>query len=80
MLSEEGWVTVHCTHGLEAVRQARAGEYEVILLDWMLPDIDGLAACRELRRASSPAGTGEAAAPLTAHFQSTRAKVIIPES
>lgn len=55
VLSEEGWVTDQCTHGLDAVRQARSVEYDVILLDWMLPDIDGLAVCRELRRAGSVA-------------------------
>ncbi|MDC0673466.1 response regulator transcription factor [Nannocystis radixulma] len=55
VLSEEGWVTDQCTHGLDAVRQARSVEYDIILLDWMLPDIDGLAVCRELRRAGSVA-------------------------
>ena len=55
VLSEEGWATDQCTHGNDAVRQARAVAYDIILLDWMLPDIDGLTVCRELRRAGSVA-------------------------
>jgi DNA-binding response OmpR family regulator len=49
VLAEEGFVTDLCVNGADAVRQAAAVAYDVILLDWMLPDLDGLAACRELR-------------------------------
>jgi len=51
VLGEEGFVTDLCVSGLDAVRQAGTLSYDVILLDWMLPDLDGLAVCRELRRA-----------------------------
>lgn len=50
VLGEEGFVADLCVNGADAVRQAVAVAYDVILLDWMLPDLDGLAACRELRR------------------------------
>ena len=53
VLGEEGYVTDLCVSGADAVRQASALSYDVILLDWMLPDLDGLAVCRELRRAGS---------------------------
>jgi DNA-binding response OmpR family regulator len=53
VLSDEGWVAEHRNNGLDAIRQARSTEYDVILLGWTLPDIDGLAVCRELRRAGS---------------------------
>jgi DNA-binding response OmpR family regulator len=50
VLAEEGFVTDICVSGADAVRQAGTLSYDVILLDWMLPDLDGLAVCRELRR------------------------------
>ena len=53
VLREEGWVTDQCAHGQDALRQAAAVEYDVVLLDWMLPDVDGLEVCRELRRRGS---------------------------
>ena len=55
VLGEEGWVSDLCNHGAEAVARARTIDYDVILLDWMLPDLDGLAVCRELRRGGSAA-------------------------
>lgn len=50
VLGEEGFTTDLCTSGADAVQQASAVTYDIILLDWMLPDLDGLAVCRELRR------------------------------
>ena len=50
VLGEEGFVADVCVHGADAVQQAAAVAYDVILLDWMLPDLDGLAVCRALRR------------------------------
>jgi DNA-binding response OmpR family regulator len=50
VLGEEGFIADLCVQGGDAVRQASAVAYDVILLDWMLPDLDGLAVCRELRR------------------------------
>jgi DNA-binding response OmpR family regulator len=53
MLAEEGYIPDICTNGADAVRQASAVAYDAILLDWMLPDKDGIAVCRELRGAGS---------------------------
>ncbi len=53
VLGEEDFVTDLCVSGSDAVRQANAVAYDVILLDWMLPDLDGLAVCRELRRSGN---------------------------
>lgn len=50
VLGEEGFITDLCMSGTDAVRQASSLPYDVILLDWMLPDLDGLSVCRELRR------------------------------
>lgn len=33
---------------------AQAAEYDLILLDWMLPQLDGIGLCKKLRRARSP--------------------------
>ena len=39
-----------CRNGREGVAAALSGDYEAIVLDWMLPGQDGPSACRELRR------------------------------
>jgi two-component system response regulator MtrA len=38
--------------GREALMRFRAEPYELVVLDVMLPELDGLAVCREIRRAS----------------------------
>jgi DNA-binding response OmpR family regulator len=53
VLSEEGYIVDLCTSGAEAVTQARAGLYNLVVLDWMIPDLDGLEVCRQLRRGGS---------------------------
>ena len=50
VLAEEGFITDLCGTGTQAVHQAVSVDYDVILLDWMLPEMDGLTVCRELRR------------------------------
>lgn len=40
-----------CTTGREGAARALSGRYDIILLDWMLPDLDGLSVCRSLRGA-----------------------------
>ncbi len=51
-LREEGY-TVDLAHlGEEALWKARAVEYAAIVLDVMLPGIDGFAVCRQLREGS----------------------------
>jgi DNA-binding response OmpR family regulator len=53
VLSEEGYIVDLCTSGAEAVTQARAGLYNLVVLDWMIPELDGLEVCRQLRRGGS---------------------------
>jgi DNA-binding response OmpR family regulator len=51
VLSEEGLAVDTCARGVDAMAQARGGLYDLIVLDWMVPDTDGLTVCREVRRA-----------------------------
>jgi two-component system OmpR family response regulator len=48
-LDEAGW-TAHVVHdGRSAYAQALDGSYDVLLLDWMLPGLEGVTVCRRLR-------------------------------
>ncbi|MBX7197480.1 MAG: response regulator transcription factor [Sandaracinaceae bacterium] len=49
-LREEGHQLDHCTHGKDARARIEALGYDVIVLDWMLPDDDGIAILEHLRR------------------------------
>ncbi len=51
VLSEEGHAAELCRTLAEGRAKATAGPYDAIILDWMLPDGDGLTLCEELRRA-----------------------------
>ncbi len=44
-----GWDVVQATNGLEAIEQAERARPDVILLDVMMPGMDGVTALRELR-------------------------------
>jgi DNA-binding response OmpR family regulator len=49
-LQTEGYEVAVVADGVEAVRRARSEPFDLILLDVMLPNKDGLEVCRELRR------------------------------
>ena len=51
-LSEAGWEVEVVHDGAAAYRRALPGglPYDVLLLDWMLPEMDGLTVCRNLRQ------------------------------
>lgn len=50
---EEGFATATATDGVEAVRKARSLLPDLILLDVMLPELDGFAVCELLRKDST---------------------------
>ena len=52
-LAEEGHVPDLVTDGATAVTQAQSIPYDLVILDWMLPGMDGLQVCRELRQKGS---------------------------
>jgi two-component system, OmpR family, response regulator len=47
----EGFETEEVGSGVEALDRARLGRYDFIVLDVMLPDVDGFEVCRRLRDA-----------------------------
>jgi DNA-binding response OmpR family regulator len=49
VLVEEGFAADACATGAQALSQAPSGIYDLVVLDWMLPDLDGLSVCRQLR-------------------------------
>jgi DNA-binding response OmpR family regulator len=49
-LGEEGHVVDRVATGLAAREQGLATSYDVILLDWALPDVDGVSVLREWRQ------------------------------
>ncbi|MBS3898200.1 MAG: response regulator transcription factor [Dethiobacter sp.] len=52
-LEQEGFTVIVTYDGEQAVRQTKMQQPDLILLDIMLPKLDGFAACREIRRISN---------------------------
>lgn len=50
-LSGEGHVVDHLTNGKDALSQAMSGDYELLILDRMMPGLDGLSVLKSLRAA-----------------------------
>jgi DNA-binding response OmpR family regulator len=51
-LRRAGFQVLTAADGLEALKQAEAGRPDIIILDLMLPELDGLSVCRHLRQVS----------------------------
>ncbi|MBB6735730.1 response regulator transcription factor [Cohnella zeiphila] len=49
-LRGEGYETYTARTGREAIAKAREANVSLVVLDWMLPEMNGLDVCRELRR------------------------------
>lgn len=49
VLVDAGWEVVLVSDGRSAYAAALDGSHDVLLLDWMLPSMDGVAVCRRLR-------------------------------
>lgn len=48
----EGHTVGEASDGMEAVTMCREGEYDILVCDIMMPELDGFSACREIRRFS----------------------------
>ena len=49
-LTQQGFETLEAADGLEAIKQVETGKPDLIILDVMLPRMDGLEVCHKLRR------------------------------
>src|SRR5882672_2668599 len=54
-LKREGFASDRACNGKEAITLARETDYDVILLDVMMPELDGLSALKELRKQGNSA-------------------------
>lgn len=48
----EGWEVEEACDGMQAVEMARAREFDIVILDIMMPRLDGFSACKEIRKSS----------------------------
>ena len=49
----EGHTVIEAGDGMEAVRLCRKDKFDIIIMDIMMPELDGFSACREIRKVSS---------------------------
>ncbi len=49
MLKDRGHEVTVCSGGQAAIEALDAEEFEVVISDWVMPDVDGIAVCRHLR-------------------------------
>ena len=48
----EGHTVTEGADGMEAVQLCREGRYDILIIDIMMPELDGFSACREIRKFS----------------------------
>lgn len=52
----EGYSVEEAPDGMTAIDMFKEKDYDLVILDVMLPDLDGFSVCRELRKTSPHAG------------------------
>ena len=50
LLEHEGYAVDTAHNGFDALEMAETGEFDGIILDWMMPEMDGISVLGELRR------------------------------
>ncbi|MFQ5627804.1 MAG: SpoIIE family protein phosphatase [bacterium] len=53
-LEKWGYKTASAENGVEALKIVKIGEISFVISDWMMPEMDGLELCREIRKADLP--------------------------
>ena len=46
----EGYTVTEAADGMEAVHFCRSADFDIIIMDIMMPELDGFSACREIRK------------------------------
>ena len=49
----EGYQVTEASNGMEAVELCRKQRFDLIIMDVMMPELDGFSACREIRKDSA---------------------------
>lgn len=55
MLRRQGYLVTEAANGLDALRRADTQSFDLVISDWMMPEMDGLSLCRALRTKGSNA-------------------------
>ena len=50
--SFEGYTVEEAANGMEAIDKCYRGKYDLVIMDVMMPELDGFSACREIRKFS----------------------------
>ena len=49
----DGHEVFEAENGMQAVTMVRKNEFDAVIMDIMMPELDGFSACREIRRTSN---------------------------
>ncbi len=52
-LEEEGFIVDTASNGIEGLDKFSTGNYDLLLLDWMMPQLTGLELCKKIRETNS---------------------------
>jgi len=67
LLGKKGWAVTSAAHGLEAFQKAHESHFDLILMDVMMPEMDGFQATREIRKDKEGKNTETPIIALTAN-------------
>jgi len=54
LLTHAGYEVVTRTNGVEALEELQAGECRLVVCDWVMPEMDGVELCRQIRKRDFP--------------------------